>query len=122
MSTIKVDNIRIASESVSRPATGVAAAFLALEYPSGVPTAGESFNIASLVDAGAGLTNVGYTSDMANNDYAILIGATDSNYGNRACYVQGSTTAGGTRLVFIQGGTDNIQDNYMNMACLGALV
>ena len=121
MSTIKVDNIRIASESVSRPATGVAAAFLALGYSSGVPTAGESFNIDSLIDTGEGLTNVTYTSDMANNDYAVLIGATDSNYGNRACYVQNSTTASGTRLVFIQGAADTIQDNYMNMACLGAL-
>jgi len=121
LSVIKVDNIRIASESVSRPVTGVAAAFLALDYPSGVPTAGESFNIDSLVDTGAGLTNVTYTSDMANNNYAILIGANDSDYGNRACYVQNNTTANGTRLIFVQGATDNTEDNTMNMACLGDL-
>ena len=121
MSTLTVTNIQATGETVSRSTTCMASAFLALEYPSGVPTAGESFNIASLVDTGAGLTNVTYTSDMANNNYAILIGANDSDYGNRACYVQNNTTANGTRLIFVQGATDNTEDNTMNMACLGDL-
>ena len=121
MSTLTVTNIQATGETVSRSTTCMASAFLALEYPSGVLTAGESFNIASLVDTGAGLTNVTYTSDMAGTDYAILIGATDSDFGNRACYVQGNTTVSGTSLIFVRGNTAATQDNNMNMACLGAL-
>ena len=74
MSTIKVDNIRIASESVSRPATGVAAAWC--QYTTVTTTAIKaSYNISSLTDAGTGITNVEYTNNMASDNYPVTLAA-----------------------------------------------
>ena len=67
MSTIKVDNIRIASESVSRPATGVAAAWV--NYNQATPAISNSINISSVSDEGAGEYVTSFTSNMANDTY-----------------------------------------------------
>jgi hypothetical protein len=68
MSTIKVDNIRIASESVSRPATGVAAAY-ATPNSSGELT-WESLNVTSSSDEGDGIIGIKFTSPMLRNNYS----------------------------------------------------
>jgi len=76
MSTIKVDNIRIASESVSRPATGVAAAW------GGVTAAGSrtepNFNISSVQNDGAGLVSFMFATDFTNTTYSITTGINSS--------------------------------------------
>ena len=51
MSTIKVANIRIASEAVSRPVTGVAAAWCRITSAAAVQS---SLNISSCTDLGTG--------------------------------------------------------------------
>ena len=68
MSTIKVDNIRIASESVSRPARGVAAAY-ATPNSSGDLT-WESLNVTSASDEGTGIIGIKFTSPMLSNHYS----------------------------------------------------
>ena len=70
MSTIKVDNIRIASESVSRPVTGVAAAWVNF---NGVGTVAirDSMNVGSITDSGTGLYKTNFSSIMAAADYAV---------------------------------------------------
>jgi hypothetical protein len=78
MSTIKVDNIRIASESVSRPVRGVAAAWCHFRSSPSTSIRASS-NISSLTDASVGYTLVYYTDDMASNDYAISAVSNSSN-------------------------------------------
>jgi hypothetical protein len=70
MSTIKVDNIRIASESVSRSVRGVAAAWCHWQTAPSTYIK-DSSNIASLTDASVGYTLVYYTDEMASDGYAI---------------------------------------------------
>ena len=67
MSTIKVDNIRIASESVRRPATGVAAAYAWVDMfntPNGIK--GKSLNSSSVTDNNQGSYHINLTSDMSS--------------------------------------------------------
>ena len=76
MSTIKVDNIRIASESVSRPATGVAAAWV-----HGTTTAIvlKSLNVSSGTGHGTGDYSYALTAAMDSANYSqpsIVIGGT----------------------------------------------
>jgi hypothetical protein len=78
MSTIKVDNIRIASESVSRPVTGVAAAYCQFKTSPSTSIRASS-NISSLLDNGVGDTNVYYTDDMASNNYTVSAVSNSSN-------------------------------------------
>ena len=59
MSTIKVENIRIASEAVSRPVTGVAAAWC---NASNSAVISDSLNVSSGVDNGTG----DYTYPLTN--------------------------------------------------------
>jgi len=69
MSTIKVDNIRIASESVSRPVTGVAAAWA--NWGSDGPTSvRESLNLASITDVSTGTYTLNYTNAFSNNGFS----------------------------------------------------
>ena len=76
MSTIKVSNIRIASEAVSRPVTGVSAAW------GGVTAAGSSttpnLNISSIQDDGTGLTSFNFAADLANTTYSVTTGLNSS--------------------------------------------
>ena len=71
MSTIKVDNIRIASESVSRPATGVAAAW-ATPTSSGVLD-WDSLNISTATDEGPGDIGFNFNSDMSSATYSVTM-------------------------------------------------
>jgi hypothetical protein len=76
MSTIKVDNIRIASESVSRPVTGVAAAWInfdgdAATAASDMAGVRDSLNVSSLVYEEVGGYQININNDMATDTYAI---------------------------------------------------
>ena len=92
MSTIKVDNIRIASESVNRPVTGVAAAW------GGVTATGSrtepKFNISSVHDDGPGLVSFLFATDFANNTYSITTGINSS--------ADETVTFGGTNVSHVQ--------------------
>jgi len=70
MSVIKVDNIRIASESVSRPATGVAAAWVNFDG-TGTVAIRDSVNVSSITDSGTGNYAPNYASNMSNGDYSV---------------------------------------------------
>ena len=63
MSTIKVSNIRIASESVSRPVTGVAAAWAVGNANSTIVQ--NSLNVSSGTDVAGGKTTYALTSPMS---------------------------------------------------------
>ena len=81
MSTIKVDNIRIASESVSRPVTGVAASWINFDggvakNPASMTGVRGSFNISSLVSIATGVDETNYTNDFANGNYSATVGST----------------------------------------------
>ena len=72
MSTIKVSNIRIASESVSRPVTGVAAAFM--WYDMVANTIGSSsLNTSSVTDISAGNALENFTNSMDSATYSQVV-------------------------------------------------
>ena len=80
MSTIKVDNIRIASESVSRPVNGVAAAWVLVF--TNFEILGNSLNVTSVTDITAGdpnQWNINLTSAMSDNNYTALATAQSSS-------------------------------------------
>ena len=75
MSTIKVDNIRIVSESVSRPVTGVAAVWVNFDgttatAPSDMAGVRDSLNISGIVDNQKGNYTANYINNMASNGYS----------------------------------------------------
>ena len=69
MSTIKVDNIRIASESVSRPVNGVATAWILFDG-TGAIAIDNSVNVSTLTDVGVGQYTINFNNNMANAFYA----------------------------------------------------
>ena len=69
MSTIKVDNIRIASESVSRPVTGVAAALASWDGTATTPTLIHSVNVSSLADVATGRYQPNFTNDFTDGSF-----------------------------------------------------
>ena len=66
MSTIKVDNIRIASESVNRPVTGVAAAWVNYQG-SGTPTIRSSLNVSTATETANGISTYSLTTPMSGD-------------------------------------------------------
>jgi hypothetical protein len=87
MSTIKVDNIRIASESVSRPVTGVAAAWINFNGggtgesdPDSVAIIRDSMNVDSITEKSLGEYTVNYNNDMNSNGYSASGWANASGY------------------------------------------
>jgi len=116
MSTIKVDNIRIASESVSRPATGVAAAWVnfngtTVTAPNDMTGVRDSLNMTGVVDNGVGDYTANISSNMSDPNYSASFTtgqSTDVSITNRACcvsvmnasFVRGSvyTATGGARI------------------------
>ena len=82
MSTIKVDNIRIASESVNRPVTGVAAAWVNLNG-TGTVTIRDSLNVGNITDISVGQYGISFTNSLSNNSYsAMATGENDSTIGH----------------------------------------
>ena len=87
MSTIKVDNIRIASESVSRPVTGVAAAWANIDGIGTVSIRG-SLNSSTIFDRGTGRYEVSLTNSLASiNSSAVAEGNAGLGQFNRVCSV-----------------------------------
>ena len=90
MSTIKVDNIRIASESVSRPVTGVAAAWINFNGdddgatdPASMIGVRASLNISSLLDGGSGQYRTDFTNLFDNTNYSVVGSAeNDGSFGH----------------------------------------
>ena len=78
MSTIKVDNIRIASESVSRPVTGVAAAWSSQQ---GDGTLLDGLNVTSVTNLGAGSNQINITNNFAGTAYAVVASGTTNPNG-----------------------------------------
>ena len=78
MSTIKVDNIRIASESVSRPVRGVAAAWGQFNGISKTVVS-DSCNFSSLEDGGVGIYTFKFFTEMTNDSYAATGSTGNSN-------------------------------------------
>ena len=110
MSTIKVENIRIASEAVSRPVTGVAAAWVNFNG-TGTAAIRESFNVGSITDNGIGDYTANMSSNMSDSNYSASFTTGEvstSSITNRACcvsvmnvsFVRGSvyTATGGARI------------------------
>lgn len=120
MSTLNVSNITDGTTTVgtSYAVNGSAKVWCALNSNN---TLAQSFNISSITDVGAGIVGYSYSSAMANSINAITIGADDNNYGNRACFVSGNSSASGTRTVFIEGGANTIEDDWVNIAVFGDL-
>lgn len=69
MSTIKVENIRIASEAASRPVTGVAAAWVNFNG-IGTVAISDGANVSSITDSSTGVYIVVFSNAMANSSYA----------------------------------------------------
>ena len=69
MSTIKVENIRIASEAVSRPVTGVAAAWADWDS-SGSTSVRDSLNLTSITDVSTGTYTLNYTNAFSNSGFS----------------------------------------------------
>ena len=67
MSTIKVENIRIASEAVSRPVTGVAAAYSM--YSQSTLILYKSLNVSSITDDSTGTYTQNYTNGFSESDF-----------------------------------------------------
>jgi len=87
MSTIKVDNIRIASESVSRPVTGVAASWANVNGVGTVSIRG-GLNSSSIVDRSVGRYAVSLTTYLASiNSSATAEGNAGIGQFNRVCSV-----------------------------------
>jgi hypothetical protein len=76
MSTIKVDNIRIASESVSRPVTGVAALWGVTENDG---TMSNTFGVSTTVDNEPGKTTVNFAIDFASTLYPFVVTSQSNN-------------------------------------------
>ena len=71
MSTIKVENIRIASEAVSRPVTGVAAAWVNFNG-TGTVAIRDSVNVSSLTDNVTGDYSVNFSNSFGNVNYSAI--------------------------------------------------
>jgi hypothetical protein len=90
MSTITVTNIKATGETASREVSGIAGAW-AHFTTSSTTTLVQSANVSSLTDNGTGSTNVNFTNNFANNDYAI--GANSNDYHATTSGTNTSSTA-----------------------------
>ena len=113
MSTIKVSNIRIASEAVSRPVTGVAASWISVNGtgttdPASMTSVRASLNVASVIDSSTGKTGVNLTSDMdSSTNYAITTTKQDVvvNTDTTSFDVFNDRRAGSYQILCVEGGT-----------------
>ena len=114
MSTIKVSNIRIASESVSRPVTGVAAAWANFDG-TGTVAIRDSVNVGSITDNEMGNYTANYISNMASNGYS------PSGWANGQGYSNAFTTGGKipqTSAIVIRVNNSAFDYTDSNVVCL----
>ena len=92
MSTIKVENIRIASEAASRPVTGVAAAWCFFQG-TGTVAINNSLNVSSITDNSVGSYSENFSSNMDSANYSIQIlsGRAATVTGDNQCAVYDNT-------------------------------
>ena len=88
MSTIKVDNIRIASESVSRPVTGVAAAWVGFKGTIAVVIDQGSLNVTTVIDNNTADYTINFTNNMKSATEYILSGMAGLNSTSLKCVTQ----------------------------------
>ena len=122
MSTIKVSNIRIASESVSRPVTGVAASWVNLDG-TGTISIRDSLNVSSLSDVTTGRYEIYLTSDMSSSeDYSVTVTKQDTTVNTDSTFFDtiATRTASSYRVVSIEAGVNTDTPN-MNAVQMGEL-
>ena len=122
MSTIKVSNIRIASESVSRPVTGVAASWVNLDG-TGTISIRDSLNVSSLSDVTTGRYEIYLTSDMSSSeDYSVTVTKQDATVNTDSTFFDtiATRTASSYRVVSIEAGVNTDTPN-MNAVQMGEL-
>ena len=95
MSTIKVENIRIASEAVSRPVTGVAAAWVNFNG-TGTIAIRDSVNVSSITDNGTGWYFVNISNSFGNVNYSVV--GSGADVGNN--FILSPTLSGRTVSLF----------------------
>ena len=73
----------------------------------------DSFNVSGMTDNGTGDYTISINNDMANDDYAEVMGQEDNDYGNRSFLgKQTSTkTTGSCKAFSYKGGSNAYQDN-----------
>ena len=115
MSTIKVDNIRIASESVSRPVTGVAAAWVNFNG-TGTPAIQESMNVGSITDIATGIYQANFSSNMSNQYYVASLGSYSMVYDQGTLQDDSTPTYVGIKIQ--DGQTNDFIDSLIVSAAL----
>jgi hypothetical protein len=122
MSTITVDNIRIASESVSRPVAGVAAAYINYnsQQTSGSPSTSGirgSFNVSSITEIQIGTTTISYANNFTDSSYTTTLG-TNTTHINFT-----GSTYGPSSVNIITQGNDNNNNaaSYVTAIAVGEL-
>ena len=115
MSTIKVTNIQVTGETVSRSATSIAAAFASTNAAG--TTINESFNISSLGDTSTGRQLLSFTNNMSGSTYMSNANANSSqNDWGHAGSVTKSTSQCDTTAY-----DSNYADNDMSTIIMGDL-
>jgi len=74
----------------------------------------DSFNVSGMTDVGTGDYIISINNNMANDDYADVMGQEDNDYGNRSFMGKQSTgtkTSGQTKAFSYKGGSNAYQDN-----------
>ena len=74
----------------------------------------DSFNVSGMTDVGTGDYTITINNNMANDDYADVMGQEDNDYGNRSFMGKQSTgtkTSGQTKAFSYKGGSNAYQDN-----------
>ena len=120
MSTIKVSHIRIASESVSRPATGVAAAWVnfngtTVTAPNDMTGVRDSMNVSGIVENALGNYTVYYSNNMLSNGYS------PSGWANGQGYSNAFPTGGGipaTSSILMRVNNSAFDYSDSNVVCL----
>jgi len=74
----------------------------------------DSFNVSGMTDSGTGLYDVSINNNMANDDYADVMGMKDNDYGNRSFLGKQSNstkTTSNIRTASYKGDPNGYQDN-----------
>jgi hypothetical protein len=98
---------------------GSAKAIASASYPSGVLTAGFGLNISSLTDVSSGNIDYNFTSAFDDTSFANVLGGEDSNYGNRAAFVESYKTTSKARTVFVEGNSTAVLDKNISVSFFG---
>jgi hypothetical protein len=111
MSTIKVDNIRIASESVSRPARGVAVAWVNYTGSSS-SNVRNSLNVSSDSETATGKSSFGLTAPMSGDQTQFSISCSLMNPNLDRLVIGDSTTTTSSVIGTLRG--DPVDDRLMS--------